>query len=89
LNALPLFVAAADWLANNPLQAFIGATGGLAIWLVNDPRPGWQRCACLFGLLSQPGFLVSTAVAEQWGMFSLAVFYTVSWWRGFWRQWVR
>ena len=73
----------------NALQLFIAITGGLAIWLANDPRPKWQRYACLFGLASQPGFLFSTATAGQWGMFALAVFYTGAWGRGFWREWVK
>lgn len=71
------------------IQLFIAVTGGLAIWLANDYRPGHRRFACLFGLASQPGFLWSTATAEQWGMFALACFYTTAWWRGFLTNWVR
>lgn len=68
-------------------QIIILLTGGIAIWLVNDPREGWQRHACLFGLAGQPFWIYSTVSTQQWGMFVLTLFYTLAWFKGFRNHW--
>ena len=63
-------------------QLAILALGATAIWMANSPNDGPRRWASLFGLAAQPLWLVETFRAEQWGMFVLAVAFTVAWARG-------
>ncbi|WP_234197089.1 hypothetical protein [Pseudacidovorax sp. NFM-22] len=69
-------------------QALILMCGATAAWLSQDQRPARSRWACLFGLASQPFFLLSTWRAEQWGMFLLAILYTAAWSKGAWSYWL-
>lgn len=69
-------------------QVVILLCGAAAAWLSQDRRPHWARWACLFGLASQPFFLLSTWTAGQWGMFTLAVLYTAAWMKGVWSYWI-
>jgi len=63
-------------------QLAILALGATAIWMANSPNDGPRRCASLFGLAGQPLWLAETFRAEQWGMFALAIAFTVAWARG-------
>lgn len=66
----------------------IAIFGVAAIWLTQQKREAWKRYACLFGLIGQPFFLYATFVAEQWGMFVLAIVCTYSWGEGLWNNWL-
>lgn len=70
-------------------QAAIFIFGMSAIWLANDPRPTWRRWGCVAGLIAQPFWYYETWTHQQWGIFASSFFYTYSWGRGFWHQWVR
>lgn len=71
------------------LQIWIAFTGLVAVWLTQQPyRPEWARYACLFGLVGQPAWWMSTWIAEQWGIFVLTIFYTYAWWLGVKRHWL-
>lgn len=71
----------------NIIQISVLIFGSLAIWLVYSQNTLIARWAPVFGLVSQPFFLIATYQAQQWGMFILAVFFTVSWIRGIYRCW--
>lgn len=71
------------------LQIAIAVFGGLAIFLTQQKHEELKRFACIFGLLSQPLFLIETFTNGQWGMFGLALFYTWAWWLGFYYQWLQ
>lgn len=70
------------------MQVAIAVLGGLAIFLTQQKYEGLKKYACIFGLLSQPLFILSTFEHAQWGMFALALFYTWSWTLGFYNFWI-
>jgi len=59
--------------------AFFGVT---AIFLSQSSNKNTVRYACLFGLAGQPFWFYSAYQAEQWGIFTLCVLYTVAWLKG-------
>jgi hypothetical protein len=65
------------WL-ETAMQIWIALTGVLALWM-GLRRPHLRMWASLIALSGQPIWFVETARAQQWGMFSLAVIYTVVW----------
>jgi len=69
-------------------QFFIGVFGLLSIFLVNDPRASVRRWAPIFGLCGQPFWFYSSWQAQQWGIFALAIAYSIGWWRGLRHQWL-
>lgn len=69
-------------------QFIILVSGAIAIWLTQQPNTGWQRYACLVGIVGQPFWLYSTWEAQQFGMFGLSVFYTYSWLLGIKVHWL-
>lgn len=70
-------------------QALIVLLGTAAVWCSQSPTPRSQRWAPVLGLIAQPLWLAVTYRAEQWGMFALAVVYTVAWLRGIRTHWIR
>jgi hypothetical protein len=70
-------------------QLAIVVTGGIAIWLANDPRESWRKWASVVGLAGQPFWFFSLSGADQWGIMILAAIYTVAWARGFHASWRR
>ena len=70
-------------------QIGIGIFGLTAIWLSQDQRESWRRCACLSGMAGQPFWFHATFTTEQWGIFVLAFFYTWAWGRGVWHHWIK
>lgn len=58
------------------VQLILGVLTCVAITLVifEKTLPG-----CIFGLLSQPFWLIETMRAKQWGMFSVSILITFSW----------
>lgn len=71
------------------LQVSIAIFGFVAIYLTQQPDDAKKKYACIFGLISQPMFLYSTFMAEQWGMFLLSIAYTYAWWVGFKSFWLK
>lgn len=71
------------------LQVLIAVFGLTAIWLSQDERPRVRRWASVFGLLGQPFWVLAMALAEQWGVLLLCLFYTAAWARGFRTHWIR
>ena len=41
------------------------------------------------GLLGQPGWLITTVVHQQWGIFLLSLVYTFSWTYGFYQWFIK
>lgn len=68
-------------------QVFIGLTGVIALWLVNDKRDEYRRWGPVFGMLGQPFWFYATWKAQQWGIFVLCGLYTLSWAKGLWTHW--
>ncbi len=66
---------------------FIFGMGG--IWLANDHRAHVRRFGCIAGLIGQPFWYYAAWKAHQWGIFASSFFYTYSWARGFYHQWIR
>ena len=70
-------------------QAFIASFGVTAIYLSQCESVKAQKFASVFGLCSQPFWFYATFTAEQWGIFALCFCYTLAWWKGFYRHWVK
>lgn len=70
------------------LQAGIAVFGLLAIVLVYANNPRLARWAPVFGLLSQPFWVVSAYQAQQWAILFLSVFYVYGWCKGFKKHWM-
>lgn len=70
-------------------QIAIAFTGVVTIWLSQDARSSWRKWACIFGILGQPFWFYSSYVAQQWGIFILAFFYTYSWIKGVYNFWIK
>ena len=68
-------------------QLAIAFTGIVAIWLSQDKRDSFRKYACLFGLAGQPFWFYAAWSAGQWGIFTLCIFYTVAWFKGFLLHW--
>jgi len=66
---------------------FVFGIGG--IWLANDPRAQVRRFGCISGLLAQPFWYYTAFAHQQWGILGASFFYTWSWARGFYYQWLR
>jgi uncharacterized membrane protein YgcG len=69
-------------------QIGIALTGAIAIWLSQDERRSWNRWACIFGLAGEPFWFLASYRAEQWGVFALAILYTIGWMRGVRNNWM-
>lgn len=63
------------------IQIFIVLTSAGAIWLINQKKP-WARWGSVIGLVGQPLWLYTSFQAEQWGVFTLTIFYMFSWSQG-------
>ena len=69
-------------------QIAIAFTGVIAIWLSQDKSEKWRKYACLFGMAGQPFWFYAAYTAEQWGIFTLCVFYTWAWFKGVRLHWL-
>lgn len=69
-------------------QAAILVLSGAAIWLLAQPRP-WSRWGCIAGLAAQPLWLHGTWQAQQWGMFTLSLWYTLVFAQGAYRHFIK
>ena len=70
------------------VQSCIFIFGMSAVWLANDARPEVRRFGCICGLIAQPFWYYETFTNGQWGIFCSSFFYTYSWARGFYNQWL-
>lgn len=68
-------------------QIGIVVFGFAAIWLSQSVDPKVRRFAPISGLMAQPFWFYSTYVAEQWGIFTISIFYAYAWFRGLRNQW--
>lgn len=68
-------------------QISIALFGVLAIFLVGMKERRQRRWGYLLGLCGQPFWFWVTFQAEQWGIFALAFFYTLSWINGLRNNW--
>ena len=69
-------------------QALIVVFGGLAVWLVSQPKP-WRRWGYILGLCSQPFWMYTTIAHKQWGLMLLSGWYTYAWGEGVWHYWIK
>lgn len=65
-------------------QLWIGFSGIGSVYLTSIRKPDW---ACVFGLIGQPAWFVTTWINEQWGLFLLAIIYTYVWISGIRNYW--
>lgn len=64
------------------IQAWILLTSAIAIWLLSGRSARWRRIGCIVGLLGEPAWFYSSWQAGQWGVFALAVWFTIAYVRG-------
>ena len=69
-------------------QTIIVLFGGLAVWFVGRTEQ-WGKWGYIFGLCSQPFWLYTTIIHNQWGLFALSCWYTFSWAQGVWNYWIK
>lgn len=62
--------------------------GVISVFASQDARHSVRRWACVFGLIAQPFWFFATWRAEQWGMLTLALFYSAGWMFGIWNFWI-
>lgn len=70
-------------------QVVIAVCGVVTVYLTQDTRPKWRRCACLVGVFARPAWFYVTVSAHQWGVVAVCVIYAVGWGRGVWNFWIR
>lgn len=59
----------------------------MAVFCVTSRDEYARKWGPVFGLCSQPFWIIATASAGQWGMLFLSLVYTVMWVRGIWNAW--
>lgn len=69
-------------------QLAIGLLGAAGLVLLQSPDRDTRRWAPIVGLLAQPGWLHSTFVADQGGMFAVSLLYTVVWFNTLHAYWI-
>lgn len=67
-------------------QIGIAVFGSIAILFTQ--MKGWERYACIIGLLSQPFYIFSFLAASQPGALFVSLLCTLFWLTGFWRFWI-
>lgn len=66
-------------------QVMIALLGLTSAWLLVQKN----RWGIVVGLLSEPFWFTTTIRNQQWGVFLLAVAYTLIFIHGFYREWLR
>lgn len=90
LTIFPVFIL---WLIYMPkinpsvIQCGILLFGATAIWLVNSSGR-MRKWGCVFGLLGQPFWYISSVNSGQWGIFLITTIYTIAWIRGVYFNWI-
>lgn len=69
-------------------QVWIVVFGVLAVWFVSR-REKWSRMGFVFGLISQPAWIVTSIINEQYGITALALWYSYSWGQGIYNNFLR
>lgn len=59
-----------------------------ALWLVGKDGP-YRKYGFIMGLLGQPFWFYTAIHTEQWGIFLIAVIYTITWIRGIYNNWFK
>lgn len=62
-------------------QVAILIFGATAIWVVGRPE-SWSKYGFILGCCSQPFWIVTSFMNEQWGIFALSLWYSYSWAQG-------
>jgi len=75
-------------MLNEISQIWILVFGCSAVWFVGRLEK-WRRWGYILGLLSQPAWLYTSIVHEQWGIALLSVWYTYSWGQGVYNYWIK
>jgi hypothetical protein len=70
-------------------QIAIAMFGVTAVFLSQSTSEKARKYASVLGLIGQPFWFYATYSSEQWGIFALCFFYTFSWGRGFWNNWIK
>ena len=73
-----------DWIP----QTAIILLGCSSAWLVGR-REHWRRWGFVLGLASQPFWLWTSVVHEQWGIAALSLWYAYAWGQGVYNFWVK
>lgn len=71
------------------VQLGITVFSGLAAWLTNDRRPLVRKWAPVFGMASQPFWIVSAVESGAWGVLLISAWYTYCWARGIRNNWFK
>jgi hypothetical protein len=69
-------------------QVWITIFGASAIWFVSR-REHWKRWGYILGMLSQPAWVYTTILHEQYGILVLSFWYTYSWGQGIYNYWIK
>lgn len=70
-------------------QIVIALTGTVAVYLSQCESVNFRKYSSVFGLIGQPFWFYSAYSADQWGIFILCFFYTLSWAKGFYLYWIK
>lgn len=68
-------------------QIWIAAFGMAAIWLVGRKDPKQRKRGFVLGVISQPAWLLASALQAQWGIFAVSCWYTYAWVSGLVNNW--
>ena len=66
-------------------QAYVLITSALAVYCVARTDK-WNKWGYVFGLASEPAWMYSAYIADQWGTMLLAVWWSYSWAMGAYRR---
>lgn len=69
-------------------QWAIGILGTLAIYFSQQRNDNFKRYACLFGLAAQPFWYYTSYNAQQWGILTVSILYTLGWLIGLKNYWL-
>lgn len=75
-------------MINIIIQCFIIFFSASAIWFVTR-KEDWKRYGYILGLCSQPFWIYTSIIHEQYGILLLSVFYTYSWCQGIYNYWIK
>lgn len=75
-------------MLNIILQSFIFLLGASSIWFIAQKKP-WSRWGYIFGLASQPFWLISSLENKQYGIAILSLVYGYSWSIGIYNYWIK
>lgn len=64
-------------------------TGPIAIYFVNKPDQKTRRWGSVCGIIAQPLWFALAWYTDSFGLFILSLFYSYSWGKGFYYNWIR